>query len=123
MGEHVLPHRFQIGAVRLQRCDCGEGDALVSALFLQHIAQHGGGWSRITMAIEIDHIVEIAGPRTLAERTDLLAECFLVGVAVDPHSVYRAVCIGMKDIAPHRRQYEMLIRREVELDLRPAARA
>jgi NAD(P)-dependent dehydrogenase (short-subunit alcohol dehydrogenase family) len=34
MGQHVLPHRFQIGAVRFERLNGRQSDAFVRALLL-----------------------------------------------------------------------------------------
>jgi hypothetical protein len=71
--------------------------------------------------VEVHDVVQIARACSLAQRPQFLPEGFLVGVAVDPESFRRAVCIGVEYLAPDGGQNQPLIRREVKLDFRPSA--
>ncbi len=58
------------------------------------------GWQRLArldVAVEIDHIIEIARPGALDERPYLLAEGFLVGVGGDVNAVSGRVTVWMED--------------------------
>ena len=120
VGEHVLPHRLQIDAVKFERFDRRQGDALVGALLLKNVAQHSCRWPSVPVPIEIHHVVEIARTGSLGQRAHLLPERLLIGVAVDPQPFFGSVGIRMEDFAPDGGQDESLVRREVELDLWPS---
>jgi hypothetical protein len=74
------------------------------------------------VAIEINDIVQIAGTRPLAERSNLLSKCLFIRIAVGPQPVVRTIRVGVKNLASHGWQHELLIRSEIELDLWPATR-
>jgi hypothetical protein len=74
------------------------------------------------VSIEIHHVVKVTGPRSFSERPQFLSESFLTGVAIGPDSPFGAIRVGVKYLAMHRRKHQSFIRRQVELDLGPAAR-
>ena len=87
-------------------------------LLLKYVVQHRGVRSRFRVSIEIDDIVEIAGPATVAEGADLLGERFLIGVAEDRDPLRRRVAVVVEYGTPRRPQDEKLVRRQIELDAR-----
>src|SRR5438067_2980523 len=119
--EHVVPHRFEIDAVIRECLDCGHCNGLVGAFLFKNIPKDDGRRSAIAMPVEVHYVIEITRPGSFAERPQLLAESFLVGVGGDPHAASGAIAVRMKYFAPHGRQDELFIRRQIKLDLRPAA--
>ena len=74
------------------------------------------------MPIEVHDVIKIAGSRPFSERPQLFPEGFLVGVAIGPDPALGTVGIGMEDLATDRGKNQPFVRRQVELDLGPAAR-
>ena len=97
-------------------------DCLVFAFLPEHVAKHRGRWTAVRVPVEVHHVVKIAGPRAFAERPQLFSEGFLVGVAIGPDPAFGTVGVGMEYLAADRGKHQPFIRRQVELDLRPAAR-
>lgn len=56
------------------------GDSLEGTFLAQNVHQYAGIWSRLIIAVQVDHIVEIARPGTFTESPNLFAEGFLVGL-------------------------------------------
>lgn len=73
------------------------------------------------VAVEVHYVVQVARPRAFAERAELFTEGFLISVAIRPETAFGTVCIRMEYFAADGRKHQPLVRREVKLDLRPAA--
>ena len=109
--------------MRLQPPERRNIKAAVFAFLFQDIEQDGGPRPRFGVAVEIDHIVEVARTRAVAEGTHLFSECLLIGVAQDGDPLRRRIAVIVEDGALDRRQDEKLIGRQIELDARETAGA
>lgn len=90
---------------------------------LSHHARRGSNGVKACLWLEVHHVVKIAGTRPFAERPQLFAEGFLVGIAIGPDPTFGTIGVWMKYFATDRREHQPLICRQIELDLRPAARS
>src|SRR5580700_5039871 len=109
--------------MRLQGLKCGHRDCLVSTFLREDIEENRGGWPAVGVPIEIDNIIKVARSRPFSECSQFLSEGFLVGIAIRPDTSFGAVGIGVKYFATHGGKYHPLVRRQIELDLGPAARS
>src|SRR5262249_54747536 len=76
---------------------------------------------KLFVAIQVDHIIEIARACALAQRAHLLAEDFLIGVAKRADPAFGFIRERMHDGPLHRRHGENFVGREIEFNARQIA--
>ena len=101
-----MPGTRDIGSMCLQCCEHRNREPAVRTFLLKNIEQDGGPGACFGVAIEINHIVEIARSRPVAKGTELFGKRFLVGIAEDSDPVRRRIAVVVKDVAFGRRQDE-----------------
>src|SRR5208337_1692248 len=73
------------------------------------------------MPVEVHDVIEIARPCSFAQRPQLLTERFFIGIGRGPQTPIGTIAVGMKNFATYGGKDKFFIRRQIELDLRPAA--
>ena len=114
----MTPCAFKIGAMRFQRGNIAwHRDTLEFTLLAEDIEQNCWSWPGLFIAVEIDHIVKIVRSGPFSERPNFLAKGFFICIGSDMDAVFRHIAIGVIDREPHRGQGEMLVGRQIELDV------
>ena len=114
MAEHVLPVADQLVTGSGQRREARKGHILETALLRHDLAHARRYRAELAVTEQVDHVIEIAWPRALAERPDLLPEQLIESVAAGNDPLLRLVRIGMVHAPLDRRQHQPLVGREVE---------
>ena len=121
MRQHVRPHSFEGLSVWREKLERGNDESFVITLLPKNIEQHGGARTSVRVTVEVDDIVQVAGPRPLSKRSQFFRERFFVGIAIRPNTSFGAVAVRMKDLAPHGRKDQSFIGCQVEFHFWPTA--
>ena len=101
MTQHVTPLTDQLVSGWFDGRECRERN-LFEVAFRRHDSPNRGGAGRqLAVVKQVHYVVEIARPRALAERPDLLAEYFLIGIAECLEPLRECIRIRMRHRARH----------------------
>lgn len=91
------------------------------AFLTQHIEHDGSGRSRLSIAEQVDHIIQVAWARALCQRPHLLSKQLFVRIGENLEALRRRVRIGVKDRDADRREDNPLVGSQVQFDARQIA--
>ena len=80
--------------------------------------QDSGLWPCFGIAKKIDYIIEVTGPSTVSQGSDLFGKGFFIGIATDSDPLCRHIAVVVKDDTLCWRQDKKLIECQVKLDTR-----
>src|ERR1035437_3177962 len=120
VAEHDAPVRLQLFTKGRERCQSRKWNCLECAFLRQGIVDDRSRRMKLVVQEKVDHIVEIAGARTLGKRPYFFSEDLFIAVAAGMHAGIGAVGGGVRNGPVHRRQYQHFVDGQVELDSRQA---